>query len=79
MDRGAWRGTVLKVTKSQTRLKQLSVQAHTQTHTHICISGHGRGQMALRSEAQGMFSNMTLLSSNLLGEFPKEVSQVGTI
>ena len=24
MDRGAWRGTVHKVTKSQTRLKQLS-------------------------------------------------------
>ena len=78
MDRGAWRATVHGVAKSQTRLKQFSVRAHSDPHTHMhrrtC-----RGQMALRSEAQGMFSNMTLLSSNLLGEFPKEVSQLGTI
>ena len=29
MDRGAWRATVLRVTKSQTRLKQLSTHACT--------------------------------------------------
>ena len=28
MDRGAWRATVHGVTKSQTRLKRLSVRAH---------------------------------------------------
>ena len=28
MDRGAWRATVHRVAKSQTRLKQLSVHAH---------------------------------------------------
>ena len=36
MDRGAWRATVQRVTKSQTRLKQLSMHTsnhgHTQTH-----------------------------------------------
>ena len=31
MDRGAWRATVHKVTKSQTRLKRLIT--HTHTHT----------------------------------------------
>ena len=29
MDRGAWRATVRRVTKSQTQLKRLSTQAHT--------------------------------------------------
>ena len=29
MDRGAWRATVLRVTKSQTRLKRLSTQMRT--------------------------------------------------
>ena len=29
MDRGAWRATVHKVTKSQTQLKQLSLHAHS--------------------------------------------------
>ena len=29
IDRGAWRATVHKVTKSQTRLKQLSTHKHT--------------------------------------------------
>ena len=29
MDRGAWRAAVHRVAKSQTRLKQLSKQAHT--------------------------------------------------
>ena len=38
MDRGAWWATVHRVTKSQTRLKRLSMHAcihpHTQTHSH---------------------------------------------
>ena len=29
MDRGAWRATVHRVTNSQTRVKQLGMQAHT--------------------------------------------------
>ena len=33
MDRGAWQATVHRVTKSWTRLKQLSTQ-HTSTHTN---------------------------------------------
>ena len=33
MDRGAWQATVHRVTKSWTRLKQLSTQ-HTYTHTN---------------------------------------------
>ena len=32
MDRRAWRATVQRVTKSQTRLKQLIIHAHTGTH-----------------------------------------------
>ena len=32
MDRGAWRATVCRVTKSQTRLKRLSMRARTQLH-----------------------------------------------
>ena len=34
MDRGAYWATVHRVTKGQTRLKQLSIP-HTHTHTHI--------------------------------------------
>ena len=42
MDRGAWQATIHRVSKSQTRLKQLSTRlharacarAHTHTHTH---------------------------------------------
>ena len=34
LDRGAWQATVHRVTKSQTRLKQLSACACTHTHTH---------------------------------------------
>ena len=38
MDRGAWRATVHRVTRSQIRVKRLSVlmraRAHTHTHTH---------------------------------------------
>ena len=34
MDRGNWGATVHRVTKSQTRLKQLSMCAHTHRHTH---------------------------------------------
>ena len=34
MDRGAWWATVLRVTKSQTQLKQLSMHVHARTHTH---------------------------------------------
>ena len=30
MDRGAWQATIHRVTKSQTQLKRLSTQAHTQ-------------------------------------------------
>ena len=37
MDRGAWRATVHRVTKSWTRLKQLS----THTHTHGRRDGYG--------------------------------------
>ena len=39
MDRGAWWATVLRVTKSQTQLKQLSmhVRAPPPPNTHICI------------------------------------------
>ena len=33
MDRGAWWATVLRVTKSQTQLKQLSMHMHAHTHT----------------------------------------------
>ena len=29
MDRGAWQGTLHRVTKSQTQLKQLSAHTHT--------------------------------------------------
>ena len=36
MDRGAWQATAHGVTKSQTRLKQLSALAHTHTRTHRC-------------------------------------------
>ena len=32
-DRGAWRAMVHRVSKSQTRLQQLSVHTHTHTHT----------------------------------------------
>ena len=35
MDRGAWWTTVHGVTKSWTRLKQLSVHTHIHTHTHV--------------------------------------------
>ena len=35
MDRGAWRATVLKVTKNQTQLKQLGMHAHMHMYTHI--------------------------------------------
>ena len=34
MDSGAWWATVHTVTKSRTRLKQLSMAQHTHTHTH---------------------------------------------
>ena len=37
MDRGAWWATVLRVTKSQTQLKQLSMHVHARTHTHTHI------------------------------------------
>ena len=33
MDRGAWQGTVHRVSKSRAQLKQLGMQAHTQ-----CVS-----------------------------------------
>ena len=33
-DRGAWRATVHRISKSQTRLKRLSVRVRTHTHTH---------------------------------------------
>ena len=32
VDRGAWRATVHRVTKSQTRLKQLNTRKHTQMY-----------------------------------------------
>jgi len=38
MDRGAWRATIHGVTKSQTRLKQLSMHAQS----HIKLPGRGR-------------------------------------
>ena len=34
MDRGAWRATLHRIAKSWTQLKQLSMHAHTCTHTH---------------------------------------------
>ena len=37
MDRGAWRATAHRVTKSRTRLKLLSAHARTHTHTHTRI------------------------------------------
>ena len=36
MKRRAWQAMVLRVTKSWTQLKQLSVHTHTHTHTYIC-------------------------------------------
>ena len=36
MDRGTWWATVYGVAKNWTRLKRLSVRAHTHTHMHIC-------------------------------------------
>ena len=33
-DRGAWRGTVRRVTKSQTRLKRLSIRSHILVYSH---------------------------------------------
>ena len=41
MDRGAWWATVHGVTKSQTRLKRLSVQVHTKTYA--CVTGKNGG------------------------------------
>ena len=41
MDRGAWRATVHRVTKSQTRLKQLNMDART-------INKHGHPNFLLR-------------------------------
>ena len=42
MDRGAWRATVHRVAKSQTKLKRFSThvraRAHTHTHTHTYIT-----------------------------------------
>ena len=40
MDRGGWRATVHRVTKSQTQLKQLNVRAHTHTPTHTYIKSY---------------------------------------
>ena len=40
MDRGAWRATVHRVTKSRTRLKQLSMKA--------CMLGYGASLVAPR-------------------------------
>ena len=40
MDRGAWWTTVHGVTKSWTRLKQLSVHTHIHTHTHTHTHTH---------------------------------------
>ena len=34
MDRGAWRGTVRRITKSQTRLKRLSIRARILVYSH---------------------------------------------
>ena len=38
MDRGAWWAIVHRVAKSQARLKQFSMGAHTHTNTHILIT-----------------------------------------
>ena len=48
MDRGAWQGTVLGVTKSQTRLSeraQTQTQTQTQTHTHRHTHTHTHTQL----------------------------------
>ena len=37
VNRGAWRATIHRFTKSWTRLKQLSMHVHTHTHTHTHI------------------------------------------
>ena len=37
MDRGAWWATVLRVTKSQTQVKQLSMHVHAHTHPHTYV------------------------------------------
>ena len=37
MDRGAWRATVHGVTKSQTRLKRLSVHARISAFMFVCL------------------------------------------
>ena len=42
MDTGAWRGTVYKVTKSQTRLKWLSTQAYKENHILCRISSSNK-------------------------------------
>ena len=42
MDRGAWRATVHKVTKSQRGLKQLSIHAH-EPETHPSSDGVNKG------------------------------------
>ena len=38
MNRGIWRATVHRNAESQTRLKRLSMRAHTHTHTHLFMA-----------------------------------------
>ena len=56
MDRGAWRATVHRVTKSQTQLKQLSMHAHI--HQYLEIKYHSTVQYS--SDAQSCPTLMTL-------------------
>ena len=63
MDGGAWRATVPRVAKNQTRLKQLSTHARTYlcvykqacVHAHVCV-------FALSGPATGAGDGMELAS-----------------
>ena len=45
MDRGAWPATISRVTKSQTRLKQLSTHAHKENTKPLNLSFQYRAQL----------------------------------
>ena len=45
MDRGAWKATVHRIAKSQTRLKQLSA--------HICMQKGGMGKWEVEAQEGG--------------------------
>ena len=51
MDRGAWQATVHRVTKSQTRLKQVSTAQHTQKYLM-----NSQGTFVLHFHSSGLYT-----------------------